>query len=166
MSEEKKGKHIIRLATMDDLSEILEIYQRSRLRMIKDGNPDQWGNHYPPLELLKSDVEKNRLYVLFREKEVYGVFYFAIEEDRTYQSIKGSWLDESEYGVIHRIAAKEGHRGIFSECLRFCDEKISHLRIDTHRDNLRMQRVLEKNGFHFCGIIYVEDGSERLAYEK
>lgn len=39
------------------------------------------------------------------------------------------------------------------------------LRADTHRDNLPMQRVLEKAGFSLRGVIYVEDGSERLAYE-
>ena len=29
-----------------------------------------------------------------------------------------------------------------------------------------MQNVIEKNGFNRCGIIYVKDGSERIAYEK
>ena len=28
-----------------------------------------------------------------------------------------------------------------------------------------MQHVLEKNGFVPCGIIYVEDGSPRIAYQ-
>ena len=29
-----------------------------------------------------------------------------------------------------------------------------------------MQRVFEKNGFEKCGIIYVEDGSPRIAYQR
>ena len=29
-----------------------------------------------------------------------------------------------------------------------------------------MQHLIEKNGFQRCGIIYVEDGSPRIAYEK
>ena len=40
------------------------------------------------------------------------------------------------------------------------------LRGDTHRDNKVMQRVMEKNGLEYRGIIYLEDGGERLAYEK
>ena len=28
-----------------------------------------------------------------------------------------------------------------------------------------MQHLFEKNGFKKCGIIYLEDGSERLAYQ-
>ena len=40
------------------------------------------------------------------------------------------------------------------------------LRIDTHRGNAVMRRMLEKNGFVYCGIIYLEGGEERVAYEK
>ena len=41
-----------------------------------------------------------------------------------------------------------------------------NLKIDTHRDNVVMQNMLKKNGFQSCGIIHVQDGSERLAYQK
>jgi RimJ/RimL family protein N-acetyltransferase len=44
--------------------------------------------------------------------------------------------------------------------------QIPNIRIDTHRDNAIMQHLLEKNGFVKCGIIYVEDGSPRIAYQK
>ena len=51
----------------------------------------------------------------------------------------------------------------------FCFEemlkKSSRLRIDTHKDNLPMQRALAKFGFSYAGIIYIESGAERLAYE-
>jgi predicted GNAT family N-acyltransferase len=29
-----------------------------------------------------------------------------------------------------------------------------------------MQKFLQNNGFKYCGIIYLEDGNERLAFEK
>lgn len=45
-------------------------------------------------------------------------------------------------------------------------KEIKSIRIDTHQDNKSMQRLILKNNFEYCGIIYVEDGSERLAYEK
>lgn len=40
------------------------------------------------------------------------------------------------------------------------------MRIDTHENNKVMQHLIKKNGFQECGIIYVEDGSPRIAYEK
>ena len=35
-----------------------------------------------------------------------------------------------------------------------------------HADNKIMQHLLEKNGFARCGIIHVEDGTSRVAYQK
>ena len=51
-----------------------------------------------------------------------------------------------------------------------CDHLVSgalrELRADTHADNKIMQHLLEKNGFTKCGIIHVEDGTPRIAYQK
>ena len=46
------------------------------------------------------------------------------------------------------------------------DQGLPCLRGDTHRDNKIMQRVMEKNGLSYRGVIYLEDGGERLAFEK
>ena len=40
-----------------------------------------------------------------------------------------------------------------------------NVRADTHKDNITMQNMLAKNGFVPCGIIHVENGSERIAYQ-
>ena len=94
------------------------------------------------------------------------MFYFAVEADPTYQVIEnGAWSSDKPYGVIHRIASN-GAGGIFAAALGFADSQISHLRIDTHHDNKPMQHVVEKHGFQKRGIIYVADGSPRIAYEK
>ena len=48
-----------------------------------------------------------------------------------------------------------------------CKERgIPSIKIDTHEQNLGMQHILRKNGYTYCGVIYVEDGTKRLAYEK
>ena len=44
--------------------------------------------------------------------------------------------------------------------------KCPNLRIDTHQDNKVMQHVVEKHGFTRRGIIYIADGSPRIAYER
>jgi RimJ/RimL family protein N-acetyltransferase len=48
----------------------------------------------------------------------------------------------------------------------FCFAHDSNIRIDTHRDNQIMQHVILKQGFTYCGIIYLLSGDERLAYQK
>jgi RimJ/RimL family protein N-acetyltransferase len=50
--------------------------------------------------------------------------------------------------------------------LEFCFSKTDNIRIDTHDDNKTMQHILLKNGFTYCGIIYLKNGDERLAYQK
>ena len=40
------------------------------------------------------------------------------------------------------------------------------IRIDTHPDNRIMQNWLKKNGFSYCGWIWLVTGDLRYAYEK
>jgi hypothetical protein len=44
-------------------------------------------------------------------------------------------------------------------------EQISHLRIDTHHDNYVMQHAIIQAGFQRRGIIYIGDGTPRIAYD-
>jgi len=156
----------IRKAEVSDLAELGRIYDVARQFMRDNGNPHQWQGGYPQKELLLSDIRKGALYAVLKDGMLHGVFYFAVEEDPTYHRIEdGEWLSDEPYGVIHRIAS-DGSGGIFAAALAFCSAQIDHLRIDTHADNKPMQHVVEKQGFHRCGIIYVSDGSPRIAYEK
>lgn len=50
--------------------------------------------------------------------------------------------------------------------IRLGMEQSDNIRVDTHKDNLVMQHILEKRGFRRCGIIYVKDGTERIAYQR
>ena len=70
------------------------------------------------------------------------------------------------YGVVHRIAARAGS-GAGKFAIDWAFHQCGHLRIDTHGDNLVMQKVLEGLGFTRCGIIYIEeDNDPRIAFEK
>ena len=155
----------VRRAAPADLSRILEIYAQAREFMSNTGNPNQWGTVYPPLEMLEEDIRLGNLYVV-EENGIHGVFAYFTEPDPTYSYIEdGAWLSDSPYGTIHRVAS-DGSGGVFSAVLQYAMERNPHVRIDTHHDNKVMQHVLEKHGFRRCGIIYLEDGDPRIAYEK
>ena len=159
-------KYEIRRAEPADLEEILRIYAIARNFMAANGNPTQWTGGYPQRELLEADIKSRCLYAVCKGNRIHGVFYFVIGEDPTYGYIEGgTWRSDTPYGTIHRIAG-DGSGGIFAACLAFCSRSINHLRIDTHRDNLPMQHVVEKYGFSRRGIIYVGDGSPRIAYDR
>ena len=157
---------MIQKATLAQLPEILKLYEQARSFMAQNGNPDQWGNAYPPQEMIRADIENGKSYVNLENGHIRAVFYFAVEEDPTYRNIKGKWLNDAPYGVIHRNAVGENGKGVAAECFRFAYERCGNLRIDTHEKNIPMQRCLAKNGFIRCGIIYLEDGDPRIAYQK
>lgn len=158
---------MIRLAEEVDLEDILNIYAKAREFMRNTGNPTQWGDNFPEKDLLVSDIKQRQLYVFVEDNIIHGVFAFIVGEDSTYNVIEdGEWLSDDLYGTIHRIASDGKVKGVFERVVLFCFDKINHLRIDTHHNNKVMQHLIEKSGFIKCGIIYVSDGSPRIAYEK
>lgn len=67
---------------------------------------------------------------------------------------------------MHRITSDGTIKGAASFCLDWAFSQCGNLKIDTHQDNHIMQHLLDKKGFTYCGIIYTDDGGERLAYQK
>ncbi len=156
----------IRKAVEPDLERIMEIYRIAQEYMIHSGNPNQWGHEYPEAELIASDIREGVCHVIYDENGIHGVFALFDEEDPTYQYIEGGeWLNEEPYVTIHRIAGDGQTHGIVRCAADHCKGLSSNVRIDTHAQNTTMQHVLSKNGFRKCGIIYLENGSPRLAYQ-
>lgn len=157
----------IRKTQLTDLETLRQIYAHAREQMKQNGNPSQWGDSHPSESVIQADIRNSRSYVIEENGKICGAFSFIIGEDPTYQVLEhGRWLNEAPYGTIHRLAGDGSVKGIFAACLAWCLSRISNIRIDTHRDNLIMQHLLEKNGFIECGIIYTADNSPRLAYQK
>ncbi|MBR2927021.1 MAG: GNAT family N-acetyltransferase [Clostridia bacterium] len=158
----------IRLAKSEELDQILEIYENARQYMGRMGNPHQWGDaKYPSEALLRQDLAQKRLYLCAENNEILGVFCYFYGEDPTYRVIEdGAWQNDQPYGVIHRIAVAKHNRGVASFCFSHCFSLCNNLKIDTHEDNLPMQRALLKNGFVRCGTIYLENGESRIAFQK
>lgn len=157
----------IRKTTPADFRQIQKIYAYARIQMRKNGNPSQWGDRSPSNETVWDDIQKGQSYVIEETDRICGVFAFIIGNDPTYQVIEqGRWLNEAPYGTIHRLAAGQGAKGIFDACLSYCTAQIPNIRIDTHTDNRIMRHLLHKRNFQECGIIYVKDGSPRIAYQK
>ena len=98
---------MFRGARRSDLEQILEIYAHARKAMEDSGNPTQWGDSYPPQEMLEEDIDSNRLFVYMVNGRLEAVFAFILGPDPTYAKIEdGQWLnDEVPYGTIHRLAS-------------------------------------------------------------
>lgn len=157
----------MRHATEADIPAAEEIYKAAREFMRETGNPTQWAGEYPAAWDIAEGIKDGTSYVMEDDGEIIATFYFRIGRDSTYDKIyEGEWKNGEPYGVIHRIAVKYHGRGIAARCFEECFRLSGNLKIDTHRDNAPMRRALEKRGFEYCGIIYIENGGERLAYQK
>ncbi|WP_298949909.1 GNAT family protein [uncultured Alloprevotella sp.] len=158
---------LVRPAMPDDLPAMSAIYAAARRWMRSRGNVHQWVNGYPSDELLLTDIRAQRSFVCTTgDGQVVGAFCLLGGIEPTYQRLyDGTWPNDLPYVTIHRLASDGRVRGIFRACLSFARSKSAVVRADTHKDNLKMQQLLVQNGFQRCGIIYLEDQSQRIAYQ-
>ncbi len=159
----------VRQATPSDLNTIMPIIDEARQIMRENGNMTQWGNGYPSREVILNDITSGYGFVCLVDEEVVGYFFFKAGDnpEPTYSNIEGgAWLNNHPYGVIHRLASGRKARGIARAAFEFALTKTNTVRVDTHHDNLPMQNFLKKSGFTYCGVIYVNDGTPRDAFQK
>lgn len=158
----------IKKAKLSDLDNLLSLYENARKMMKESNNPNQWKNTHPSKEFLISLINKEVLYIgINKENEIMFSFSFIIGIDETYINIEdGEWLNDLPYGTIHALASSFKMNNVFYYVLTFCLSLINNIKIDTHNDNVIMQKILNKYGFIKCGTIYIkEDHSPRIAYQ-
>ena len=156
----------IRLMEPADLEAALALYDGARRFMARNGNAVQWAGGYPPRELLEQDIARRQAYVCEERRHIYAAFVLAMGDEPTYRVIEGAWKNERPYGTLHRVASTGERGGMADAIIRWAFEKTHNLRGDTHALNLPMQRAFERNGFERCGVIWVADGTPRIAYQK
>ena len=164
----KSRKFTIREAKPTDMAAIMQVMEAAKKIMRSSGNMYQWGDGYPSESVILGDMEKHGGYIIEDAGRIVGYFAFLPSPEPTYTKIyNGEWLDDVKpYHVIHRIASYPDVHGIFSDIMDFCFLHDANIRIDTHKDNQIMQHNIEKHGFTYCGIIYLANGDERLAYQN
>lgn len=156
----------IRPAEEKDLSRIMEIYHSAQDFMIRSGNPAQWGHAYPTKEIVKADILKGQSFLLYGEDRIHGVFVLQTGKEPTYQIIEnGAWLNDEPYITIHRVAGDGEVTGILHCVMEYCRRFSDNIRIDTHEKNFPMRRAIGREGFELCGVVFVRDGSPRIAYQ-
>jgi len=162
-------------AQKKDLFSIMSIIKDAQ-ELLAGQNIDQWQNGYPNKTIILKDIQNNQSYVVKSERgDVTATAMFSTRNEPTYSKIEGRWMSpkQTKYGVIHRMAVSKNYRGqgmakfIFNQCEQMLSEKkIPSMRIDTHEGNFGMQKLLKTTGYSYCGVIYLENGDKRLAFEK
>lgn len=157
----------IRTAHTGDLAEVMAVLDAAKGIMRSEGNTGQWVNGYPSEEVILRDMQNAHGHVVLQGGRIVGYFAFIPSPEPTYAKIYGgAWLDDAlPYHVVHRIGSLPDVHGVFRTILDWCFGRDPNIRIDTHRDNHIMQHCIDRYGFPYCGIILLDSGDERLAYQ-
>lgn len=164
---------MLRKTTLEDIECVVKLYNQASA-YFKENNIDQWQNNYPNKQSLINDIEKGFSFVLEQENTICASMACIPEKDMDYDTIyEGSWLNDEPYLTIHRIVVdnKAKNTGVahqmMQEAISYAKKlNIDNIRIDTHQDNKAMLRFLEKEGFVYCGVVYIHGVSKRLAFQK
>lgn len=162
-----------RRARINDVREIMEIINQAK-EFLKGKGIDQWQDGYPNEDTIIEDIKNDESYVLEEDGRVIATSMVTFKGEASYDVIyDGKWLSNGKYAAIHRIAVDNRHKGlglsteIIKHIEKFCvDRGVYSIKIDTHKENTSMQNVIKKNQFKYCGIIYVDGSSKRIAFEK
>ena len=159
---------IIRAARQSEIPDILNVMEAAKGIMRASGNPNQWKDGYPSREVILKDIEREAGFVVQDDGVIVAYFAFLPSPEPTYAYIEGgAWLNDTlPYHVVHRIGSIPEAHGIFKGLMDWCFAQDPNIRIDTHRDNRIMQHCILRYCFRYCGIIYLANGDERLAYQK
>ena len=159
-----------REAKKEDIESILEVISHAKEYM-KRNNSTQWNENYPNKETIINDIENNIGYVLIVENLIRGYMVVDFSDDEVYKNIKGKWKTFGNYASIHRCAIHKELRGqgYGSELFKFAEKlalskNIRSVRVDTAPENETMKHLFNKNGYEYCGIVFID--GEKIAYEK
>lgn len=150
---------------------IWEMLQQAIERRKNEGSL-QWQDGYPNLATVHHDIFKGYGHLLCAQNIplVYGALIW--NDEPAYEKIKGNWLSNEKFLVVHRVAVANQALGkgfvvrFFEELENFV--KANHvysIKVDTNFDNGAMLHILDKLGYTYCGEVILRGGARR-AYEK
>lgn len=177
----------LRKAEKHETDIVMNIINQAKSHL-KDQGIDQWQSGYPDRTCIERDIQAGKGYFLVENvieystahitehiaehEKILGYLCIDFDGEPAYDELKGTWLTDEKYVVVHRLAFADQARGkgISFETFRLVEEMcrengVNDFRVDTDEGNLKMQHILKKTGFEYRGTIEF-DGSEKIAFEK
>jgi len=156
---------MIRLAKESDLDQIVLLAERTRKDMLRQGLK-QWPGNYPNLDYFKNDLSQEGLYIYKEGETILASITLLLRNDPPYEEL--SWRGTHSL-VIHRLVVRPDvqRQGIGRKMFSFATQLATEngydsILVDTHPDNIKMQRLIQTSGFEYVGYL---SSINRLAYE-
>lgn len=162
----------LKLVEKEEIQLALSLIADGKAHLEEQGIP-QWQGAYPKLEMIESDISEKKAYFLMLDGEAVGYYCLDFGGEPEYKNLKGQWLGDLPYGVIHRMCISSKHRGkglavqAYTLAEQLCKERnFRSIRVDTAPQNKKMLHIIEQSGYTYCGTIVYADEGLRVAYEK
>ena len=149
----------LRLARIEELDQIYTILEEGR-RFLKDQGLPQWQGGYGPTKHgTQEELEEGQGYAFIYQGRLSG--YLALQTD-TQDLLEGAWevFPQKKLAVIKHVAMADSTRGkglgkkMLEDSLRAAFVLgYEDVRIDTHKDNVVMQKLIASLGFARRGVL-------------
>lgn len=154
---------MIRLATKNDIKQILNITRECSIIMNEKNDIRQWDDGYPNYDTFLNDVLQKNLHVYVIDESIAGFIVLNKQQYDEYDQI--IWSNTStDFLVIHRFATnpKFQNMNIATSLINHCfiisrKNNINYIKIDTNSKNKAMNNLIKKNGFKFKGSMKLKD---------
>jgi len=155
------------------ITDIMKIIGEAQ-SFLKSMGIDQWQDNYPEQSVIMNDIAANEGLIITHQTEIIAYAMISFRHEPSYETIyEGKWLNNEPYAVLHRMAVSENFRnqGVAQFILKELEimslqNNLLNIRVDTHIENLPMRKLLTKNGYLYCGTIYLGNGNKRIAFQK
>jgi len=162
---------ILRKATFSEAPIIWNILQQAIEQRKQDGS-EQWQQGYPNEQTVQDDLANGYAYVLVDNDVIAAYAAIVFGTEPAYTDIKGKWLTNDDYVIVHRVAVSNAAKGkgiatlLFKMIEDLClQHNVYSIKVDTNFDNIPMLKIMDKLNYTYCGEIFFI-GAMRKAYEK
>ena len=155
---------MIELATLEDIVQIEKIMKSIKEEMRQEGNP-QWGSteeDYPSLKKLLDDIHKQKMVKYVENSTIKGIVSLARDTTREYDGLLENSIEESI--IIHRLAIPKEYRkqNIATKLIQYAEvhainNQVKVIKSSTEVSNLKMNNLLQREGYVWKGIYSYED---------
>ncbi len=161
----------LRKANISDAGMIWQILLRAIEQRRQDGS-EQWQNGYPNEQTVLDDIANGYGYVIADNNVVIAYAAIIFDVEPAYNDIRGEWLTNGDYVVVHRVATSNSvkGKGVATQLFKLLEDlaveqNVFSIKVDTNFDNAPMLKILERLGYSYCGEV-IFGGAPRKAFEK
>lgn len=142
----------IEKANLEQLENITELYRTCGKVMLAQGF-DNWGDFYPPITLIKEDIETGSLFCLREDERLLGVIVLNEVAPVQFKSIQWQYPTKVAL-VVHRlaVAVEEQKKGYAQKLMKFAEKYAQEksynvIRLDAYSINTGLLKFYRQLGY-------------------